>query len=256
MTELNAEFSSDVIDSRLTGHVLTITMTRFDKKNALTLEMYRQMNGVLVAAAKDERVKVVVLQGNAECFTSGNDLQDFLSAGKLDSNHPTVGFISLISTFEKPLLAAVAGPAVGLGVTMLMHCEYVACADNAVFQMPFTKLGLCPEAASSYLLPLISGYQKAAELLLFGEAFYPEQAVSMGLVNKQVEADALLEHIAERAQTLASLSTPALMASKRLLKKGYAAAINTALHDELNDFEQLLHSPECKQIIAGFFARK
>ena len=179
---------TDAILSNREGGILTLTFNRLDKKNAITRAMYTTLAEALEVATADDTVRVVVIQGDPTCFTAGNDLLDFLSnppdmtPGAEPA--PVVRFLDILRDFPKPLIAAVAGPAVGIGTTLLLHCDLVYAADNAAFSLPFVNLGLCPEAGSSLLLPQLVGYQRAAEKLLFGEPFSAEDALDMGLVNR------------------------------------------------------------------------
>ncbi|MDP5036500.1 MAG: enoyl-CoA hydratase-related protein [Alishewanella sp.] len=236
--------------------VLTLTMQRPEKKNALNLAMYRQLTAALQQARQQSQTKVVVIQGDADCFTSGNDLQDFLSAGALDMQHPVVQFLYEAASFPKPLIAAVAGLAIGIGTTLLLHCDLVYAAPASRLQMPFTLLGLCPEAASSLLLPQIAGYQRAAQYLLLGEAFSSEQAAQFGLVNDIVPAEQLLAFVAAKAATLAALPSEAVLRSKALLKAPQQALVQQVIGQELLDFQQLLSSDACQQQLAAFFKRR
>ena len=236
--------------------VLTLTMQRPEKKNALNLAMYRQLTAALQQARQQSQTKVVVIQGDADCFTSGNDLQDFLSAGALDMQHPVVQFLYEAASFPKPLIAAVAGLAIGIGTTLLLHCDLVYAAPASRLQMPFTLLGLCPEAASSLLLPQIAGYQRAAQYLLLGEAFTSEQAAQFGLVNEIVPAEQLLAFVATKAEKLAALSSEAVLSSKALLKAPQQALVQQVIGQELTDFQQLLSSDSCQQQLAAFFKRR
>jgi enoyl-CoA hydratase/carnithine racemase len=161
---------STILSSR-DGAILRIALNRPDKKNALTAQMYAAFADALTAADADAGVRVVVIHGNEAGFTAGNDLQDFLSDPPADMASPVFRFLRAVSRAQKPLVAAVTGPAVGVGTTMLLHCDFVYAADTARFALPFVNLGLCPEAGSSYLLPLVAGYRRAAELLMLGEPF-------------------------------------------------------------------------------------
>ena len=235
--------------------VLTLTLNRPDKKNALNKLMYQQLVQQLLQAAQNDDVKVVVLQGSAECFSSGNDLADFLQSGELNDTHPTVMFLYEMAKFPKPVVAAVAGLAIGIGTTVLLHCDLVYAAPGCRLQLPFTQLGLCPEAASSLLLPQIAGYQRAAQYLLLGEAFSSEQAAAFGLVNEVVPASDLLAHAASKAKTLAALPVEAVLRSKALLK-AQQPQIEQVIAAELNDFGKLLRSDACQQRLQAFFSRK
>jgi len=235
--------------------VLTLTLARPAKKNALSAVMYQQLSAALQQASSDDSIRVVLLTGGADCFCAGNDLADFLAGGSLNHEHPTVQFLHLLSQFDKPLVAAVAGLAIGIGTTALLHCDLVYATPDARFQLPFTALGLCPEAASSLLLPRLIGYQRAAQYLLLGEAFNGEQALQMGLVNQLAPADAVLTLAQQKALQLAALPAQAVQLSKRLLKQPLQQQIQHVLHQELAEFEQLLHSDDCKAALARFFQR-
>ncbi|WP_372625364.1 enoyl-CoA hydratase [Arsukibacterium sp.] len=235
--------------------VLTLSLQRPDKKNALSLAMYNQLTEALQKASRDPSVKVVVLQGSDSCFSSGNDLKDFLKAGELNADHPTVAFLYQLNAFTKPIVAAVAGLAIGIGTTALLHCDLVYAAPGCRFQMPFSQLGLCPEAASSLLLPQLVGYQRAAQYLLLGEAFDTEQAVAMGLVNQQVDSAALLTFAAEKALQLARLPAEAVQQSKALLRGKIKRKADKVIAAELEVFGDLLKSDACQQQLQGFFTK-
>lgn len=235
--------------------VLTLTLARPEKKNALSATMYQQLSAALTQASNDDSIRVVLLTGSDNCFCAGNDLVDFLAGGSLNHEHPTVQFLHILSQFDKPLIAAVAGLAIGIGTTALLHCDLVYATAEARFQLPFTALGLCPEAASSLLLPRLIGYQRAAQYLLLGEAFDGEQALQMGLVNQLATADALLALAQQKARQLAALPAQAVQQSKRLLKQPMQQQVQHVLHQELAEFEQLLHSTDCKAALNRFFSR-
>ncbi len=236
--------------------VLALTLQRPDKKNALSRAMYRQLTDALQQAERDPNVKVVLLQGSASCFSSGNDLKDFLAAGPLDANHPTVAFLYQLNAFSKPIVAAVAGLAIGIGTTALLHCDLVYAAPGCRFQMPFSQLGLCPEAASSLLLPQLVGYQRAAQYLLLGDAFDTEQAVAMGLVNQQVASEELLAFAADKALQLAMLPAAAVQQSKALLRGKVKRKAEKTITTELEIFSELLQAEACQQQLQQFFAKK
>lgn len=232
-----------------------ISINRPEKKNALSQQMYRELTQALEQAQQEETVRVVLLTGTDNCFSAGNDLQDFLGAGELNEQHPTVQFLYKLAQFNKPLVAAVAGLAIGIGTTALLHCDLVYAADNARFQLPFTQLGLCPEAASSVLLPNVAGYQRAAQYLLLGEAFDAAAALSMGMVNQVVSPADLMALARQKAEQLAALPADAVQSSKALLKRAQIAHTTETIAAELVQFQRLLHSSESQARIAAFFKR-
>lgn len=243
------------ITTSVKAGVLTLSMQRPEKKNALNLSMYTQLTKALQNAEHDSQINVVVLQGSASCFTSGNDLKDFLAAGPLDEEHPVVQFLYTVAAFPKPLLAAVAGLAIGIGTTVLLHCDLVYATADCRFQMPFTLLGLCPEAASSLLLPQIAGYQRAAQYLLLAEPFTAQQAAQFGLVNEIVSNEQLLAYAATKAEQLAALPALAVQRSKALLKAPQLQQVQQTIKNELIDFGQLLNTDTCRQRLQAFFSR-
>lgn len=245
---------TDIFQYRFDG-VVHIHLNRPEKKNALSQQMYRELTLALQQAAADDSIRVVLLQGTKDCFSAGNDLQDFLQAGDLNSEHPTVQFLYQLAQFPKPLIAAVAGLAIGIGTTALLHCDLVYAAENTHFQLPFTQLGLCPEAGSSVLLPNLMGYQRAAQYLLLGEGFNAAEALQMGLVNQVVAMDALTELAVQKAVKLASLPAEAVQSSKALLKRNMQQITLDSIAAELKQFQQLLNAEECQQRIATFFKR-
>ncbi|SEA31327.1 enoyl-CoA hydratase [Alkalimonas amylolytica] len=244
------------VEQQLQDGVLSLTLQRPDKKNALNQQMYQQLADALKQAAEDDQVKVVLLQGQDDCFTAGNDLQDFIDGGELNQQHPTVRFLYQLAEFPKPIVAAVAGLAIGIGTTALLHCELVYATADTRFQLPFTKLGLCPEAASSLLLPQLIGYHRACEYLLLAEPFDGVAAERMGLVNRLLPHDELLAFAGQKARQLAAMPTQAIQSSKRLLKANQQEALHYTLREELNEFQQLLQSDACQQAVQQFFQKK
>ena len=238
--------------------VMTLTLNRVDKKNALTQAMYGFIADALLEAAAAPSVHVLVLQGDPSIFSAGNDIADFLarapSADSADSE--VLRFLRGIAAFPKPLVAAVCGPAVGVGTTMLFHCDLVYAGDNAAFSMPFVNLGLCAEAASSLLAPQLMGYHRSAEALLLGEPLLAETALEIGLVNRVVppsEANALARR---QALKLAAKPLPALMETKRLMKKGQLAQVLAQMAEEGATFGRLLHSPHAKEAFSAFLEKR
>ena len=186
------------------GAVLTLTLNRVDKKNSLTAEMYADLAQALAQASQDSSIKVVLLQGHETVFSAGNDIADFLQQPPANEESAVFRFLRGIATFPKPLLAAVCGPAVGVGTTMLFHCDLVYAGDNAAFSMPFVNLGLCPEAASSLLAVQLMGYHRAAEALLMGEPFLVDEALEMGLISRVLPPTEANAYAQAQAQKMAS----------------------------------------------------
>ena len=237
--------------------IASIELHRPEKKNALTGEMYLAMTEAITRAEADAGVHVILLHGQPGCFTAGNDLADFLAAtGGAGVATPAVGFLEAIRTAHKPIVAAVGGVAVGIGTTMLLHCELVYASPGARFQLPFVPLGLAPEGGSSLLLPMLAGYQRAAELLLLGRPFGAEAAVAAGLVNEVVGEDRLLAHAREAALAVAALPVESVRITKELLKRPHARALEERMAEELRLFGERLASPEAKAALGAFFQRK
>ena len=236
--------------------VLTLTFNRADKKNALTQAMYATLHEELQQAAGDDAVRVVVLQGQQDLFSSGNDVSEFLQRppGGLDT--PVFHFLRTLADFPKPVLAAVGGPAVGIGTTMLLHCDLVYCGDNALFSLPFVNLGLSPEAGSSLLLPLRVGPALAAEMLYFGEPFAADDALSMGLVNRVLPPGQLLDYAQAQARKLAAKPSASLVSTKQLLRKGQRDAVQAAIADEAWQFARMLQGPAAKEAFRAFLEKR
>lgn len=236
--------------------VMTITINRVEKKNSLTSAMYASLADALDSASQDAAVRVVVIQGHELIFSAGNDINDFLSVPPDTSDAPVFRFLRLLSTFAKPLVAAVCGPAVGIGTTLLLHCDLVYAGDNAAFSMPFVNLGLCPEAASSLLVPQLMGHQRAAEALLLGEPFSAETALEVGLINRIVppaEAHALAQM---QAQKLAAKPLSSLLETKRLMKLGNAPVIAGRIAEEISSFGRMLREPAAREAFTAFVEKR
>lgn len=233
-----------------------VKLNRPDKKNALTRGMYAAMTEALLNGEVDDGVRVHLIAGNGGCFTSGNDLADFLGGAALEEESPVMRFLRTVSQLKKPLLAAVDGLAVGVGVTLLLHCDLVYASESARFQMPFVNLGLCPEAGSTLLLPRLMGHQRAAELLLLGEQFSAARAQELGLVN-QVCPDAELEALAlDKARRLVSQPAAALRVTKALLKRETAGELQQVIGEEAGLFVERLRSPEAMEALRAFMERR
>jgi enoyl-CoA hydratase/carnithine racemase len=236
--------------------VMAIEFNRPQKKNALTGEMYGLLNDALNMAEADDAVRAVLFHGKPDLFTAGNDLEDFVKRPPLGDDTPVFRFMRAVSQAKKPLVGAVTGPAVGIGTTLLLHCEIVIAGDNARFSLPFTQLGLVPEFASSYVLPWIAGYQRAAELLLLGEPFGPEKAREAGFVTRIVPAAEAIETGWEAARKLARLPAKSLRVTKALMKAGHAAAIEAQIATEGAHFQQMLTEPAAREAFSAFLEKR
>lgn len=236
--------------------ILTITFNRPDKKNAITTAMYQAMADALRAADADPAIRVILFAGGPQVFTAGNDIEDFLRHPPDAVDHPALLFLSQLSRAGKPLLAAVRGAAVGIGTTLLLHCELVYAAEDARFSLPFTQLGLCPEAASSYLLPRVAGYQRAAEKLLLGEPFSAQDAREMGLVNQVLPNSEVQAFAQQQAAKLAALPPNAIRLTKQLLKSSQATAVDAKMAEEFRHFGVLLVSDEAREAFTAFLERR
>ena len=245
-----------MIRSETTDRVARVWFDRVDKKNAITAEMYAQLGAALAAADSDAKVRAVLLHGTAECFTAGNDVADFLTAPREPGASPARALFNSLPSMQKPVLAAVGGPAVGIGTTMLLHCDLVYAAPNARFQLPFVPLGIVPEFGSTLLLPLIAGYQRAAKLLLLGQPFTAEEACEAGIVTEVIAQNKLLEHAFQIATALASLPPESLRLTKRLMKARYAQALGAAIDEETRIFTERLASPEAKEALSAFLEKR
>jgi enoyl-CoA hydratase/carnithine racemase len=246
---------SDIL-THIDAGVMTITFNRLDKKNSITSTMYAGMADAVAQAAADASVRVVLFQGHESIFSAGNDIGDFLNQPPSTQESPVFRFLRGIATFEKPLLAAVAGPAVGIGTTMLFHCDLVYAGDNAAFSMPFVNLGLCPEAASSLLAPKMFGYHRAAEALLMGEPFFAEAAQEVGLVNRVVPPTEVNGYAQAQARKLAAKPLSSLIATKRLMKGGDQQAVLQKMDEEGQSFGRMLREPAAKEAFGAFMEKR
>ena len=236
--------------------VMTLTINRLERKNSITSDMYAALADGLARAQEDGSVRVVLIQGHETVFSAGNDIGDFLNKPPSADNSPVFRFLQGIASFPTPLLAAVCGPAVGVGTTMLLHCDRVYAGDNAAFSMPFVNLGLCPEAASSLLVPQMLGYHRAAEALLLGEPFMAEAALEVGLVNRIVpptEANAIAQ---VQARKLAAKPLSALVETKRLLKKAQMPTVLERMGEEGASFGRMLREPAAREAFGAFMEKR
>lgn len=248
--------TEELVRTELREGVLTLLLNRPDKKNALNMAMYGALDAALGEADRDDGVRSVLISGSGGTFTSGNDLADFLDASFLAGDSPVMGFLTTLFRARKPIIAAVEGMAIGVGVTMLLHCDLVYAGEGAQFQMPFVNLGLCPEAGSTLLLPRLMGHQRAAELLLLGAPFSAAEAREAGVVNRLVPDGRVLDAARAVAVQLAAQPAAAVRMTKALLKREYADALyETALH-EVDCFSERLRSPEAAEALQAFRERR
>ena len=244
------------IKTRTGDRVAFVELARPEKKNAITAEMYVALAEALAAADKDPQVRAILLHGAADCFTAGNDVADFLERPPSGAGSPTWRLFEVLPHLAKPVVAAVGGPAVGIGSTLLLHCDIVYAATNARFQLPFVPLGIVPEFASTYLLPLLAGYQRAAELLLLGQPFTAQQAQEVGIVSQIFPETELLRKAEETAKALAALPPESLRLTKQLMKKRHGPAIAEAIAEEGRIFRERLASPEAKEAMSAFLEKR
>jgi enoyl-CoA hydratase/carnithine racemase len=245
--------SEQVIVTREAG-VCEVRLNRPDKRNAITVAMYQALGEALQAAQTDGGVRAVLFSGEGPSFCAGNDLNDFLSAPQIGADHPVLTFLRRLVSCEKPLVAAVHGQTVGIGVTMLLHCDLVLAAQGAQLSMPFVALGLVPEAGSTLLLPRLIGQQRAAHLLLLGRPLDAAAAHALGLVTELVEESELLQTARERARELTQQPLGALSATRRLLR-GDPAPLQARILEEARIFSAQLQSEEFRAGIRAFLAR-
>lgn len=246
---------SDHILRHAEDGVLTLTLNRLPRKNALCAAMYASLADALAQAAGDDTLRAVLLQGHETVFTAGNDIEDFMHQ-PLTLDAPMFRFMRALAAFPKPLLAAVCGPAVGIGATLLLHCDLVYAGDNAAFSMPFVNLGLCPEAASSLLAAQLMGPHRAAEALLLCEPFMAEAALEMGLVNRVLTPGEANAYAQQQARKLAQRPLSSLLATKQLLKGAQQAAVLARIDEEGQTLLRLLAQPAAREAMAAFTEKR
>lgn len=244
------------IQSQVSGRVMEITINRPERKNALNMAMYSAMADLLNDAANDPGVRVVILTGTSGVFTSGNDLTDFLGGSASEEESPVFRFMDALYNFPKPVIAAVAGPAVGIGTTLLLHCDLSIAEDDAVFQMPFVNLGLCPEYGSSFLLPRIMGHAKASELLLLGKKFDAQTAADVNICNEVVYAGGALDRARIYAAELAQKAPEAVRLTKKLLRQGTLENGMKVIREEAGHFMTRLQSEEFREAATAFMEKR
>lgn len=243
-----------IVETR--DRITRIELSRAEKKNALSPDMYAALARALEGADADAQVRAVLIHGQSGCFTSGNDVKDFLELTRGPADSPASGFLRAIAAAKKPIVAAVGGPAVGVGTTMLLHFDLIYAAPNARFQLPFVPLGLLPEAASSLLLPMLAGYQRAAELLLLGRPFSAEKALAAGIVTEIVPEAELLARAREAALALAALPPASVRMTKELMKRALSQPVRARMQEELGLFGERLRSPEAREALSAFMEKR
>ena len=243
------------VETSLASGVLTLTLARPSKRNALTSAMYAALTEALRNADENDDVRVVVLRGSGGSFTAGNDLGDFLRTPPRDDDSPGRQFLHALADATVPLLAAVDGAAVGIGTTLLLHCDFVLATPSSRFALPFVDLGLVPEAGASLLLPRLVGYRRAAELLMLGEPFDADTALELGIVGELVDQGELDARTEALATALARKPPRALRETKTLLRRD-ADSLTERIDRELETFFELLASSEAQGLIAGVLGKR
>lgn len=248
---------TDLVLTEQQGHVLVVRINRPDRKNALTHAMYTALGDAVEQGHENAAIRCVLFTGSEECFTAGNDLSDFAAGlpGAFEET-PVGRFLFLLATATKPAVAAVNGPAVGIGTTLLLHCDMVFAGNNARFQMPFANLGLCPEGGSSLLLPSWLGRVRAAELLMLGGAFTADDAYRLGLINRICEPTDTEATALDTCQKLAAQAPAALRATKELLNRPTLEELKTTMLVEGKKFSERLKSPEAAEAFKAFMEKR
>ncbi len=262
------------INITTSGGVTTLEIARPEKKNALSLAMYEAMTQALAAASADDAVRAVLIAGQpgiaeqsgragqpgtagrSGVFTAGNDLEDFLATPPTGEDSPVLRFMKALLSFEKPVVAAVTGTAIGIGVTMLLHCDLVYVSNDAKLAMPFVSLGLVPEFGASLLIPRLMGHVKATEKLILGTPFTAAEAVELGIANAALPADEVLIHARKAAERFNQLPADAVRDTKRLMRAGLRGSVERAISAEAAVFIERLRSPEAKQALTAFLQRR
>ena len=239
-----------------TNGVAVIEIARPEKKNALTQAMYTAMAEAIVAADADAAIRAVLITGQPGIFTSGNDLEDFMQRPPSSEESPVFQFMKALAECGKPVVAAVTGGAIGIGTTMLLHCDLVYVSDEARLAMPFVTLGLVPEYAASLLIPQRVGHAKATELLLLGEPFNGETAVDLGIANAVLPAAEVVNHARRMAERFNALPPGAVRESKALMRRGQAALVKETIAVEAGIFGKRLRSPEAMEAFQAFFQKR
>jgi enoyl-CoA hydratase/carnithine racemase len=246
---------TDIVTER-SGSILRVQLNRPARKNAMTFAMYVTMADLFNSAANDDSVRVVLWHGAGDSFCAGNDLEDFLKNPIGPGDSPQSRLINALINFDKPIVAAVQGAAIGGGTTMLTHCDFVYAGESAKFQMPFINLALVPEFGTSYSIPARIGYLRAAELILLGQPFDARRAAELGLVTRVVPDQELLARATDTAQKLAEKPAGALQAGKRLMRESVRSQLENATKLEIEEYSVRLRSSETKEAITAFFEKR
>ena len=244
------------IKTAIVNGVASIEIARPEKKNALTAEMYQQMADAINAAASAGEVRAILIAGQPGIFTSGNDIEDFMSRPRQGEDAPVFKFMQALVGCDKPVIAAVTGAAIGIGTTLLLHCDFVYVADDARLAMPFVSLGLVPEFSSSLLVPQLMGNRRAAEKLLLGDPFTGAQAVECGIANAVLPAAEVVNHARRVAERFNQLAPSAVRESKRLMREPQREAIFATIRTEAEIFGARLRSPEATEAFQAFFQKR
>lgn len=244
---------SEVLSS-LENQVFTLTLNRPEKQNAITRAMYQELADALNEANGDFGIRAVIITTSSQHFTSGNDLFDFLNAPPLEEGSPVMNFLGAIHNLSKPLLAAVSGNAVGIGTTMLLHCDVVVASPTTKFSMPFVNLGLVPEAGSSLLFPRLVGHQRASKIFLAGEPFGTKEALEYGLIAEV--SDTPLDSARKIAEQIAIQPPNAVIQTKALLKSELHEKVSAVMRAEGDLFQMALQSDEAREAFMNFLAKK
>ncbi|MEE4246011.1 MAG: enoyl-CoA hydratase [Kangiellaceae bacterium] len=244
------------IETTRQGEKLVLKFNRPDKKNAITAAMYQALADGVTKASDDESIRVINIIGDDRSFCAGNDLQDFLENPPESLDSPVWQFLFALADCKKTIIAGVNGPAVGIGTTLLLHCDFVVASESAVFALPFVPLGLCPEAASSLLIPMQAGYKKANEWLLLGDRFSANDALNAGMINKVVADSAqVAEQVDTWSNKIVKMPAESIDQTRRLIREPYYHAVKQQLAEEGEVFQRLLKSDAAKQAFEAFLNR-
>lgn len=248
--------SQELVKTDLADGVMTVRLNRPNKKNALTQAMYVALAEALAHADDDPAVRCVLLTGTSDCFCSGNDIADFLQAPLGDKDTPVIRFMMALAHLRKPVVAALNGPAIGIGTTLLLHVDLAYAGESTRFQMPFVNIGICPEYASTYLLPRMIGHVQAAELLLLGEPFTAARALESRLISAVLPDAEVFAHALEQARKLAQKPPAALRTSKALLKRWRSGFLDEVILHEAGHFGTMLHQDEAREALTAFLQKR